>query len=131
LKGKRLFNLVSFKPIKIQGWPGVESRKQIRVNATDRFSFGLIDFRNILGHTFEGTMSTPFYEGFMPKFVEYTSPKLREVDVWLWIVEDRRAEHVFEIVRKLQPDYTVSKSHYVPAPAEGYTQHSRTRKLKS
>ena len=46
-------------------------------------------------------MSTPFYKPFMSKFVEYANPKLREVDKWLWIVEDRRAEQVFEIVRKL------------------------------
>jgi hypothetical protein len=129
-EGEAFFNPVSLKPLKIQGWPGVESRKQIRVNAADRFPFGLIDFRNIPGHETEGTMSVPFYGEFMPKFLDYASPRLREVDVWLWIVEDRRAEQVFELVQKLQPDYAVSKSHYVPAPAEGAYTTLKDKKTK-
>jgi len=64
-------------------------------------------------------MSTLFYELFLAKFAEYACPKLREIDTWLWIVEDRRAEQVYEIVRKLQPEYAVSKSHYIAAPTEG------------
>jgi hypothetical protein len=62
--------------------------------------------------------------------LEYASPRLREVDVWLWIVEDRRAEQVFELVQKLQPDYAVSKSHYVPAPAEGVYTTLKDKKTK-
>jgi hypothetical protein len=37
-------------------------------------------------------MITPFYEPLLSKFVDYASPKFRKVDIWLWIVEDRRAE---------------------------------------
>ena len=118
-EGDAHFNLVTVDPLKIQGWPGSDARKAIRTKAGDRFPFAMIDFRNIPGASFEGTMSTPFYEPFFTKFVDYGSPKFREVDVWLWIVEDRRAEQVYEIVRKLQPEYAVSKSHYVAAPAEG------------
>ena len=129
-EGDAHFNLVAFDPIKIQGWPGLESRKEIRISAADRFPFGIIDFRSIPGSTFEGTMSTPFYEPFMSKFVEYASPKLREVDIWLWIVEDRRAEQVYEIVRKMQPDYAVSKSHYIAAPAEGVYTTLKDKKTK-
>ena len=39
--------------------------------------------------------------------MDYASPKFREVDIWLWIVEDRRAEQVYEIVLKLHPEYAV------------------------
>lgn len=118
-EGGAHFNPVKVDPVKILGWPGVESRKAIRVKAKDHFPFALIDFRNIPGSEDEGTMSALFYEGFMAKFNEYASPRLREIDIWLWIVEDRRAEQVYEIVRKLQPEYAVSKSHYIAAPAEG------------
>jgi hypothetical protein len=118
-EGGAHFNPVTMEPIKIQGWPGVEPRKAIRLKARDRFPFALIDFRKIPGGSFEGTMSSPFYEPFLAKFAEYASPRLREIDTWLWIVEDRRAEQVYEIVRKLQPEYAVSKSHYIAAPAEG------------
>ena len=75
-------------------------------------------------------MSTPFYEPFLSKFVDYASPKFKEVDIWLWIVEDRRAEQVYEIVRKLQPDYGVSKSHYIAAPAEGSYSTLKDQKTK-
>ena len=129
-EGDAHFNLVTLEPPKIQGWPGVDARKAIRTNAGDRFPFGMIDFRNIPGSSFEGTMSTPFYEPFLSKFVDYASPKFREVDIWLWIVEDRRAEQVYEIVRKLQPDYAVSKSHYIAAPAEGAYTTLKDKKTK-
>ena len=129
-EGDAQFNLVTLEPLKIQGWPGVDARKVIRTNARDRFPFGMIDFRNIPGSSFEGTMSTPFYEPFLSKFVDYASPKFREVDVWMWIVEDRRAEQVYEIVRKLQPDYAVSKSHYIAAPAEGAYTTLKDKKTK-
>ena len=118
-EGEAHFNLVTMEPLKIHGWPGVEPRKAIRIKANDHFPFALIDFRNIPGSSFEGTMSTLFHEQFMAKFVDYASPKLREVDIWLWIVEDRRAEQVHEIARKLHPEYAVSKSHYIAAQAEG------------
>jgi len=130
-EGDAHFNLVQVaSPVKIQGWPGVEARKAIRVNAKDRFPFALMDFRNIPGHTIEGSMSAPFYEYFMPKFAEYGCPRLREVDIWLWIVDDARAEQVYELVRKLQPDYAVSKSHYLAAPAEGAFTSLRDKKTK-
>lgn len=77
----------------------------IRTKAEDRFLFGMIDFWNILGSSFEGTMSTMFYDPFLSKFVNYASPKFMEIDIRLWIVEDRRAEQVYELVRKLQPEY--------------------------
>ena len=129
-EGEAHFNQVTLEPLKIQGWPGVESRKAIRLKAKDRFSFAIMDFRNVPGSSFEGTMSTPFYTPFLSKFTEYASPKLREPEVWLWIVEDRRAEQVYEIVRKLQPDYAVSKSHYIAAPAEGAFSTLRDKKTK-
>jgi hypothetical protein len=37
---------------------------------------------------------------------------------------------VFELVQKLQPDYAVSKSHYVPAPAEGVYTTLKDKKTK-
>ena len=118
-EGGTHFNLVTMEPLKIQGWLRVEPRKAIRMKANNHFPFALIDFRNIPGSSFEGTMSTMFHEQFMAKFVDYASPKLREIDIWQWIVEHRRAEQVYEIVRKLQLEYVVSKSHYIAAPAEG------------
>lgn len=130
-EGDAFFNLVTFNPLKIQGWPGVESRKAIRVRAGDRFPFGLLDFRNAPGGAIEGALSCPFYEPFLTKFADYGSPRLREVDIWLFIVEDRRAEQVYEIVRKLQPDYAYSKSHYIPAPAEGAYSTLRDKKSKN
>ena len=90
----------------------------------------MIDFRNIPGSSFEGTMNTPFYEPFLSKFVDYASPKFREVDIWLWIVEDKRAKQMYEIVWKLQPEYAVSKSHYVVAPAKGAYNTSKDKKTK-
>ena len=129
-EGDAHFNQVAFEPLKIHGRPGLESRKGIRLRADDCFPFGLIDFRNIPGSTFEGSMSTPFHEPFMAKFVEYASPRLREVDVWLWIVEDRRSEQVFDIALKLQPEYAVSKSHYVAAPAEGVYSTLKDKKTR-
>ena len=119
-EGVAHFNEVIGCPLKIKGWEGENMRSAIRAKANDSFSFALMDFRNIPLSSVEGTMSTPFYDTFLTKFIEYASPRLKEPEVWLWIVEDRRAEQVYEIVRKyMQPDYAVSKSHYVAAPAEG------------
>lgn len=128
-EGDAHFNPVTLEPLKINGWPGIEARKAIRIRAKDRFPFALIDFRNIPGGSIEGAMSSPFYEPFITKFVDYGCPRFREVDVWLWIVEDRKSEQVYEIARKLHPDYVVSKSHYVAAPAEGA--HSSLKEKKS
>ena len=44
-------------------------------------------------------MNTPFYNPFLAKFLEYASPKMKEPDVWLWIVEDKRAEHIYKIMK--------------------------------
>ena len=129
-EGDALFNPVTFDPLKIQGWPGVEARKAIRLKAGDRFPFGLIDWRLCPGAGIEGSLSSPFYEPFLTKFLEYGCPRFREVDIWLWIVEDRRAEQVYEVVRRLQPDYAVSKSHYSPAPAEGLYSVMKDKKTK-
>lgn len=60
-----------------------------------------------------------FYEPFLSKFVNYASPKFREIKIWVWIVKDRRAEPVYEIVKKSQHDYAISKFHYIVAPSEG------------
>ena len=43
----------------------------------------------------------------------------REVNIWLWIVEDNRSEQVYDLVRKLQSDYAVTKLHYIAAPSKG------------
>ena len=129
-EGDASFNLVTLEPLKIQGWPGQDARMAIRTKAGDRFPFGMIDFRNIPGSSFEGTMSTLFYDPFLSKFVDYASPKFREIDIWLWIVEDRRAEQVFDLARKLQPEYAVSKSHYIAAPAEGAYTSLKDKKTK-
>lgn len=100
-EGDAHFNPVTFDPLKIQGWPGVDSRKVIRTRARDHFPFAIKDFKNIHGSLFEGTMSTLFHDPFMAKFVEYVGPKLREINVWLRIVEDRQAQQVYGIVKKL------------------------------
>ena len=80
-EGDAHFNLVALKPLKIQGWPSVNARKSIRTNVRDRFPFGMIDFKNIPRSSFEGTMSTPFYEPFLLKFLDYASLKFKEVDI--------------------------------------------------
>ena len=100
-EGDAQFNPVTLQPLKIQGWPGNKARKAIRIRAGDRFPFSLSDFRNIHGGSIEGAMSSPFYEPFFSKFADYGSPRLREVDIWLWIVEDMKSEQVYELVRKL------------------------------
>ena len=41
----------------------------------------------------------------------YASPKFKEVDIWLWIVKDKKLKQVYEIVRRIATKYTVSKSH--------------------
>ena len=57
-EGDAQFNLVTLEPLRIQGWPGSDARKTIRTKAGNRFPFAMIDFKNILGASFEGTMST-------------------------------------------------------------------------
>jgi hypothetical protein len=89
-EGGAHFYPVTLEPLKIQGWLGVEPRKAIKLRAKEHFHFALIDFKNIPSSSFEGTMSTLFHEPFLAKFVDYASPKLREIDTWLWIVEDKR-----------------------------------------
>jgi hypothetical protein len=64
-------------------------------------------------------MSTLFHKPVLAKLVDYATPKLGEINIWLWIVEYRRAEQVYDIVRKLQLEYAVSESHYIVAPMEG------------
>ena len=90
----------------------------------------MIDFRNVLGSLFESNMSTFFYKPFLLKFVDYASSKFKEIDIWLWIVEDRRTKQVYKIVRKLQPDYVVSISHYIVAPVEGMYTTLKDKKTK-
>jgi hypothetical protein len=70
-EGDAHFNLVTLDPLKIQGWPGSYARKPIRTKIGDRFPFGMIDFKNIPRSSFEGTISTPFYEPLLYKFVDY------------------------------------------------------------
>ena len=130
-EGSAHFNPVTFDPLKIQGWPGPEARMAIRTKAEGRFPFGMIDFRNIPYGSTEGAMSSLFYEKFIAKFVDYGSPRFREVDVWMWIVEDRKSEQVYDLVRKLQPDYAVSKSHYVAVPSEAAYLALKEKKTKS
>ena len=72
---------VTFDPLKIQGWLGVEARKAIRVKVGDRFPFGLIDWRLAPGGAIEGAISSPFYKPFLTKFVDYGCPRFREVDI--------------------------------------------------
>lgn len=130
-EGEAHFGPVVVEPLKIIGWAGENGRADLRVKANDHISFALLDFRNIPGHTFEGSMSTPFYESFMAKFVDYGCPRMKEPAVWLWIVEDRRAEQVFELVtRKMQPEYAVTKCHYIAAPAEGAYSTLKDKKTK-
>ena len=129
-EGDAHFNLVTVEPFKIQGWSGTDARKAMRTKAGDRFPFGMIDFRNIPGASFEGTKSTRFYEPFLSKFVDYANPKFREVNVWLWIVGDRRAKLVYKMVQNLKPKYAVLKSHDVAAPAEGTYSTLKHKKTK-
>lgn len=58
-------------------------------------SFALLDFRNIMRSMLEGTMSTPFYDPFLTKFIECTCPRMKEPNVWLWIVGDKKAEQLY------------------------------------
>ena len=130
-EGEAHFGPVVVEPLKIIGWAGENGRAQVRIRAKDHISFALFDFRNIPGSTFEGTMVTPFFDPFLAKFTEYGCPRLKEPDVWLLIVEDRRAEQVYGLVtRKMQPEYAVSKCHYIAAPAEGAYSRLKDRKTK-
>lgn len=130
-EGSAHFNPVTFEPLKIQGWPGPEARMAIRTKAGGRFPFGMIDFRNIPYGSTEGAMTSPFYDRFLAHFVDYGCPRFREVDIWLWIVEDKKSEQVYELVRKLQSDYAVSKAHYVANAAEGAYTSLRDKKTKT
>lgn len=116
--GDAHFNLVTFTPFVILGWLNNDPRKAIKRKIKDWFLFAILDFRNVPCSSFEGTMSMPFYEPFLTKFNEYASPMLREPDLWLWIVEDKMAEQVYDIVRKMLPEYAMSKTHYIPTRAE-------------
>lgn len=130
-EGSAHFNPVTVEPLKIKGWPGTEARMAIRTKAGGKFPFGLIDFRNIPYGSTEGAMSSPFYDKFITKFVDYGCPRFREVDIWLWIVEDKKSEQVYELVRKLQSDYTVHKAHYVAASTEGAYTSLMNKKTKN
>ena len=121
------FNRVTLDPLKIQG---IEARNAIRIKARDGFPFSMIDFENIPGGSIEGAMSCPFYKPFITKFVDYGCPWFREVDIWFWIVEDRKSEQVYEIVCKLQPEYAVLKSPYVAALADGAYNATKNKKTK-
>ena len=76
----------------------------IRTKAEGHLQFRMIDFRNIPYGSTEGAMSSLFYNLFLTKFVDYGRARFREVDVWLWIIENRKSEQVYDLVRKLQPD---------------------------
>jgi hypothetical protein len=43
-------------------------------------------------------MSILFHEPFMARFIEYASPRLREINIWMWIMEYRKTKQVHEIV---------------------------------
>ena len=79
-KGTRIL-ILSPSSLEISGWSSVDARKEIKTRARDRFPFAIIDFRNIPGSSFLGTMSTLFHEFFMSKFVVYASPKLKNIDI--------------------------------------------------
>ena len=64
------------------------------MKAKDHISFALLDFKNIMGILFEGAMSMPFYNPFLMKFVEYASPRMKELDVWMWHEEYTQCGHV-------------------------------------
>jgi hypothetical protein len=51
------FNLVTLEPLRIQDWYGVDAKKAIRMKVRDRSKFGIMDFKNNPGSSFEGTMS--------------------------------------------------------------------------
>lgn len=121
---------VTLEPLKIQGWPSCEARMAIKIKAGNRFPFSIMDFRNNPGGSIEGAMSCPFYEPFFTKFVDYGSPRFREVDIWLWIVKDKKSKHVYEIEGKLQPEYAVLKSHHLVAPTEGAYSTTKDKKIK-
>lgn len=64
-------------------------------------------------------MSTCFYNPFLAKFIENMKLMLRETKVWLWFMEDMKAEHVHEIMRRhMEPNYVVSRLHYVVVPTQ-------------
>jgi hypothetical protein len=89
-EGEAHFGAVVMKAIKIIGWPNENEHARIWLNAKDHISFALLEFMNYMGSSLKGIMSTPFYNPFLAKFVEYASPKMKEPDVWLWIVEDKK-----------------------------------------
>ena len=108
----------------------VSDKNILLSRARECFSFVLMDFKNILGSSFEGTMSIMFHEPFMSKFADYASPKLKKIDILLWIVEDMRTKQVYKIVQKLHLEYVVSNSHYIAAPTEGAYSTLKVKKSK-
>ena len=83
---------------KDQAFPKHIGVTQIRMKANDHISFVLLDFGNIPKNLFKGIMDTLLYKPFLAKFVEYVGSMMKHPNVWLWIVEDIRAEHVYEIM---------------------------------
>ena len=82
------FNQVTLEPLKIQGRPIVDPWKVIRTKAMDHLSFAIMDFRNIMRNSLEGTMSTPFYEPF-PLQVHWVR-KSRIKETWGVVVDYER-----------------------------------------
>ena len=49
-------------------------------------------------------MSMFFYDSFLAKLMEYANPRMKELKVRLWIVEDREPDQMYEIIRNhMQP----------------------------
>ena len=82
-EGDAHFGVVIMEPMKIIGWLGENGQTHNWMNAKDHISFALLDVKSIQESSFEGTMSTLCYNPFLTRFVEYTSLRMKEPDVWL------------------------------------------------
>lgn len=68
-EGEAHFGAVVMEPVKIVGWLRDNGWAQIQVKAKDHISFAFLDFKNIPGSTFKGTMSMPFDNPFLGSFL--------------------------------------------------------------
>lgn len=88
--------------------------------------FGLIDIICIPGCTRQGVKRTPFCEPFMSKFISIKSLDMRELHVWLWIVEHEKMATVTDLYKAyIKFEYNIFHGTYVPCKTEGICASTR------
>lgn len=95
------------------------------MKANDHIFFVLLDFGNSPKSLFKRTMTTLLYEPFLAKFVEYVGSMMKHPNLWLWIVEDIRANEVEMLL-----EFVVSTSHYGFDLGKGANSTLKVKKTK-